>query len=220
MLPFYGRTEGMDCFEHPAVNVIAANKRKSPFSMKVTLLDAQLISLELSMGAVPIISWCALFSAQQLLSWLLCERCPVWVAVTGQPAVDHQLRGDGWLSSGRLKRNSSSPSLRLRFTPCTLRTSTWLNTYEETTLVERTGAHVWHSKLITHLWISIPFCLLGWLYIHLKRFGRDSFHSPRTKKKNSRSGTTRFMSELREFLHAGNPFTCYFKTQICQISFL
>ena len=51
------------------------------------------------MGTVPIISRCALFSAQQSFSWPLCECCLVWVAVTGWPAVDHQLRGDGWFSS-------------------------------------------------------------------------------------------------------------------------
>lgn len=46
----------------------------SPISMEVTLLDAQLISLKLSMGAVPIISRCALFNAQQSFLWLLYER--------------------------------------------------------------------------------------------------------------------------------------------------
>lgn len=51
------------------------------------------------MGTVPIISRCALFSAQQSFSWPLCECCLIWVAVTGRPAVDHQLRDDGWFSS-------------------------------------------------------------------------------------------------------------------------
>lgn len=102
MLTFHDCTEGnMNALLSavPAVDGIAANKISS-ISMEVTLLDTQLISPNLTMGMASIISQCALFGAQQSFSWLLCECCLVWVAMTGQPEVDHQLRGDGWFVLG------------------------------------------------------------------------------------------------------------------------
>lgn len=74
----------------PAADGRAANKIPS-ISMEVTLLDAQLISPNLSMGTASIISQCALFSTQQPCSWLPCKCCLVWGAIAGQPEVEHQL---------------------------------------------------------------------------------------------------------------------------------
>lgn len=82
----------------------------SPISMEVTLLDAQLISLKLSMGAVPIISRCALFSAQQSFLWLLYERRSVWAAVTG--AASGGPSAETWwmlLGAGRNRSSSNLP---------------------------------------------------------------------------------------------------------------
>lgn len=73
----------------------------------------ELISLELSVGTVPISSRCALFSAQQSFSWLLCERWLVWVAMTGRPVVGHQLRGDWWFPGAEWNSSSSSLSLAM-----------------------------------------------------------------------------------------------------------
>lgn len=89
-------------------------RKYSSISMEVTLLDAQLISLQLRMGAVPIISRCALFIAQQSFSWLLCERRTAWVAVTGPASGGPSAKVWWMLLSASQNRSCSNLPLRIR----------------------------------------------------------------------------------------------------------